>query len=92
MHDIHWKIQAINDLTKIGQQIANDSPTNAEKMIDLIEDKVEMLAAHPDIGRIGRKRGSRELVVHPSYIVIYRVATQQRVEVLRVKHTAQQWP
>lgn len=92
MHDIHWKKQAINDLIKIGQQIAQDSPANAEKMVDLIEDKVKPLAAHPDIGRVGRKRGTREMVVHPHYIVIYRVVTKQRVEVLRVKHTAQQWP
>ena len=35
----------------------------------------------------------RELVVHPSYIVFYRVLTESRtVEILRVKHAAQQMP
>lgn len=91
MHALHWKKQAINDLIKIGQKIAKDSPANAGKMVDLIEDKVRPLAAHPNIGRAGRKRGTRELVAHASYVVIYRVLSA-KVEILRVKHTAQQWP
>ena len=82
---------AINDLIKVGLAIAEDSPINAGEMVNLIESKVTSLAKHPDIGRVGRKRGTRELVVHESYVVIYReVAT--KVEILRVKHTAQQWP
>jgi toxin ParE1/3/4 len=91
VHVIHWKKQAINDLIKIGQHIAKDSPANAGKMIDLIESKVTPLATHPRIGRIGRKRGTYELVAHESYVVIYRVLTKQ-IDILRVKHTAQHWP
>ncbi|MBW8066420.1 MAG: type II toxin-antitoxin system RelE/ParE family toxin, partial [Ferrovum sp.] len=35
----------------------------------------------------------RELVVHPNYIVFYRVqAATRTVEILRVKHAAQQTP
>jgi toxin ParE1/3/4 len=91
VHVIHWKKQAINDLIKIGQHIAKDSPVNAEKMIDLIEGKVTPLAMHPQLGHTGRRRGTYELVAHESYVVIYRVLVN-RVEILRVKHTAQQWP
>jgi len=40
--------------------------------------------------RIGRKRGTYELVAHESYVVIYRVLAKD-VEILRIKHTAQQW-
>jgi toxin ParE1/3/4 len=91
VYPIHWKKQAINDLIKIGRYIAKDSPANAEKMISLIEHKIVPLATHPDIGRIGRKRGTRELVVHENYVVIYRVLAGE-IEILRVKHSAQQWP
>jgi toxin ParE1/3/4 len=88
VHVIHWKRQAINDLIKIGQHFAKDSPANAEKMVDLIEGKVSPLAMHPHIGRSGRKRDTYELVAHENYIVIYRVLAR-KIEVLRVKHTAQ---
>jgi len=91
VHVIHWKKHAINDLIKIGQHIAQDSPVSAGKMIDLIEGKVTPLASHPHIGRTGRKRGTYELVAHENYVVIYRVLTK-KIEILRVKHTAQQWP
>lgn len=85
MYAIHWKKQAINDLIKIGRHIAKDSPTNANKMLDLIEAKVMPLAAHPEMGRTGRKRGTRELIAHESYLVIYHVLGAN-VEILRVKH------
>jgi toxin ParE1/3/4 len=88
---IHWKKQAVNDLIKIGLYIATDSPANADRMIDLIEAKIALLAMHPQMGRIGRKRGTREMVVHAHYFAIYRVLSKQ-VEVLRVKHTAKEWP
>lgn len=91
MHAVEWKKQAINDLIKIGKQIAKDSPTNAAKMVDFIEGKVTPLAAYPNIGRVGRKRGTRELVAHENYIVIYRTLPG-KVEILRVKNVAQQWP
>ena len=91
MRVIHWKKQAINDLIKIGKHIARDSPASAGKMIDLIECKVTPLAAHPHIGRAGRIHGTYELVAHDNYVVIYRVLVTT-VEILRVKHTAQQWP
>jgi toxin ParE1/3/4 len=78
-------------LIKIGKHIAEDSPANAGKMIDLVEGKVTLLAAHPNIGRAGRKRGTNELVPHENYVVIYRILAK-KIEILRVEHTAQQWP
>lgn len=92
MHVINWKTQAVNDLTKIGKRIAKHSLASAEKMVDLIEEKVKVLADYADFGRIGRKPGTRELVVHETYIVIYRVVSTNKVDVLRVKNTSQQWP
>lgn len=92
MHVIQWEKQTINDLIKIGQHIAKDSPADAGKMIDLIEGEVTQFAEHPQIGHTGhtgRKRGTYELVAHESYVVIYRVQAK-KVEILRAKHTAQQ--
>jgi hypothetical protein len=37
------------------------------------------------------KRGSRELVAHKNYILVYDVTTDL-VRVLRVRHAARQWP
>lgn len=60
-------------------------------LADLLLAKALVLDEHPLLGRAGRIKGTRELVVHPNYIVFYRVVGTA-VEVLRVKHAAQQWP
>ena len=43
------------------------------------------------MGKPGRVQGTRELVAHRSYILIYAVKADQ-VQVLRLLHTARQWP
>ena len=53
--------------------------------------KAERLVDHPDLGRPGRVSGTRELVAHHNDILIYDVVGD-RVRVLRVLHTARQWP
>lgn len=91
MHDLVWKKQARNDLIKIVKHIAQDNPDAAEKLADEIEAKAEKLRERPKLFRVGRKRGTRELVAHPNYLVIYRIEVET-VEILRVKHSAQSWP
>lgn len=91
MHDLVWKKQARADLLAIVTHIALDNPDAAEKLADEIETKAEKLRTHPNLFRAGRKSGTRELVVHPNYILIYRVVVNV-VEVLRAKHVAQKWP
>ncbi len=45
----------------------------------------------PYLFRRGRVPGTREYVVHPNYIVVYRVG-QNVIDVLRVLHSRQQYP
>lgn len=91
MRRLEWKKQANNDLVKIVTHIAEDSEAAADRLADLILEKAEQLRARPELYRPGRARGTREMVVHPNYIVIYRVR-KETVEILRVKHSAQRWP
>jgi addiction module RelE/StbE family toxin len=86
-----WKQLALNDRERIMNRIAKDSPQAALDLDEMIEQKADQLIEYPEKYRVGRKRGTREMVVHPNYIVIYRVLPS-KVEILRVKHAAQQWP
>lgn len=89
--NITWKPLALDDREQIIDFIAKDNPTAALALDELIEQKADALVEHPELYRTGRKRGTREMVVHPHYIVVYRIQNQT-IEILRVKHTAQQWP
>jgi addiction module RelE/StbE family toxin len=86
-----WKPAAIADRKRITEYIAIDNPRAAVEMGDLLLQKAEQLDQHPALGRVGRVQGTRELVVHPNYILIYRIVVKV-AEVLRVKHAAQKWP
>lgn len=60
-------------------------------MRQMILAKVAQLPANPRAYRTGRMAGTREMVVHPSYLVIY-TETRGKIEILRVLHAAQSWP
>ena len=57
----------------------------------MIEAAVLPAAEHPYLYRTGRVPGTREIVAHPNYIVVYRV-TAERIEVVRVLHARQEYP
>jgi addiction module RelE/StbE family toxin len=86
-----WKPAAIADRKRITQYIARDNPRAAIEIGDMLVQKAETLDQHPILGRMGRVKGTRELVVHPNYLLIYRIVARVP-EILRVKHAAQKWP
>lgn len=90
---IEWRPMAREDLRAIVQTIGKDNPTRAKSFGKELRDKTKPLAQHPELGRPGRLPGIRELVVHPNHLVFYRVLAEGRtVQILRVKHAAQQTP
>ena len=74
------------------EYIALVNPLAAIEQDGEIERQVAMLLDHPKMGRPGRVRGTRELVIsHTPFIVVYQ-AKPSRVEVIRFLHSSQQWP
>jgi addiction module RelE/StbE family toxin len=83
---------AFSDLEKIHNWIAKDSPENARRVADRILSAIEdNLVDFPFIGRRGRTRGTRELVVSGlPYVIVYTVeAARQAVVVRAIYHGAQ---
>jgi toxin ParE1/3/4 len=61
------------------------------RLIAEIETKASRLPERPELYRMGRAAGTREMVVRPNYLVVYAV-DERAVRILRVLHAAQQWP
>lgn len=88
-----WKLAAIANRKKIAQYIAQDNPVAAVELVDLLIEQAERLDVNPKMGRSGRIDGTREWVAHPHYVIVYHlIGKPVQVEILRVLHTAQQWP
>ena len=87
-----WTNTAIRDLAHIRRSIAHDNPTAARAVASRILDAVDKLRRHPEMGRIGRLAGTRELVVTSTpYLIPYRIHPKA-IELLRVLHGRQNWP
>ena len=86
---VFWTPTALDDLERIIDYIAERNLVAAIELHTLIEEKTDLLSHSSLIGRTGMVKGTRELVVHPHYVVVYDVANSVRV--LRILHTSQQW-
>ena len=89
---IEWHPLAHTDLVELVTFIAKEDPGAAYRIHDEIRQQTAGLAIFSEIGRVGRVRGTRELVITGTpYIVAY-CLPGDRVIVLRVLHGARQWP
>ncbi len=86
-----WTSEASDDLDQLIDYIREYSPLAAANIYRIIRDTADRIPEHPYMFRRGRREGTREAVVHPNYILIYRVL-EDGVVVLGVLHTRQQYP
>ena len=91
MMKLFWTPEATQDRDAIYDYIEADNPAAALALDELFAEKAVRLVEHPSLGRPGRFAGTRELVAHQNYILIYDVVSDL-VRVLRVLHAARQWP
>ena len=88
---VFWTAAAQQDRADIFDHISLDNPLAALRMDELFADAVARLAEFPLMGRGGKIAGTRELIPHPSYRLVYEVV-DQAVWILALVHTARLWP
>lgn len=86
-----WTDEAIQDRDDIYDYIEARNPAAALALDEQLAEKARHLLDHPKLGRAGRVAGTRELVAHRHYLLVYDLEGDW-VRVLRVQHTARQWP
>jgi toxin ParE1/3/4 len=91
MLPVIWRPQAIENLVEIIGYISERNFQAANDLHNEIEHVVSNIPQHPYLYKIGRVAGTREIVVHPNYIVIYQV-TESAIEVVSILHSRQQYP
>ena len=83
--------EAVADIRQIHEYIARNSPRNANRFVDRLEEQCEALADHPYLGVARPEFGSnhRSFVVPGTrYIIIYRPA-RDGVEIIHIRHGSQ---
>ncbi len=88
---LHWTPEAITNREAIYDYIEAESPVSAIALDELFTEQCHRLIHHSSLGRPGRVAGTRELVVHRHYVLVYDVTTDL-IRILGILHTARQWP
>ncbi|CAN0617692.1 toxin ParE1/3/4 [Burkholderia multivorans] len=90
---LYWNPKAYEDRAAIIDYIGQDNPAAALELDELQEERTEALPLHAELYRPGRVPGTRELVIAPNYLLVYRIRQAEGiVEILRVLHARRQWP
>lgn len=88
-----WTPAALDDRHVIFDFIEARDPRAALELDEQISKKAQRLENYPNSGRPGRVVGTRELVAHQHYVLVYDVLNERNtMRILRVLHTARQWP
>ncbi|RFZ90157.1 type II toxin-antitoxin system RelE/ParE family toxin [Mucilaginibacter conchicola] len=90
MVEINWTSIAISDLQGVYDYIAEDSITYAGRFVDKLIARVEILETHPESGRIVPEFDNPSLkeLIEGSYRIIYRIVNEEKVEIIRIHHSA----
>lgn len=86
-----WRAKAREDVRTIIDYLCDRNPAAALRHADLFAHVAERLADHPHMYRAGRVSDTREAIVTPNYVLVYRIG-RDVIEILTVKHTRQQYP
>ncbi|MEI6050439.1 MAG: type II toxin-antitoxin system RelE/ParE family toxin [Bacteroidota bacterium] len=85
-----WTEQSIDDLINIAEFIAKDSFKYSVIQIRRIRERAKILKTQPFSGRIvpeTKNESIRELILG-SYRIIYRIISDDRIDILTVYHSA----
>ena len=91
MMEVIWSAVAEADLESIVDYIARDNLMAALVLDDLLRNTAQDLAFFPKKGKPGRHPGTRELVAHEHYLLVYTV-TGETVHIVTVVHTSRKFP
>ena len=86
-----WTPEAEQDRADIWDYIASDNPVAAVHMDNVFSEAADRLATYPKMGREGLIPGTRELIPHESYRLVYEI-DGATVWILTLISTAKRWP
>lgn len=91
MRRLLWSSDAVRDREEIFDYIEARQPEAAVALDFDFSRKTARLREHPELGRPGRLPGTRELIAHRNFIIVYDLK-DDAIRILRLLHAARKWP
>lgn len=80
----------MDDLRAIHDYVAQDSPKYADRLMDKIIERVDILEQHPKIGRKVPEFDNESIreLIEGNYRIIYQIESEDEIGIARVHHAA----
>jgi toxin ParE1/3/4 len=88
---VDWRPRARRRLQNIYDHIEEDNPAAADFVFEALIAAAASLPDHPYVYREGRKPNTREMVVLPNYIIVYRIK-RDRIQIVNLLHSRRRYP
>ena len=86
-----WTAKAISDAEDIVDYIGERNLKAALDLRNRLVESAERLGSNPYAYRAGRVSGTREAVLHPNYVLVYRIELDA-IRVVQILHSARRYP
>lgn len=88
-----WAQEALNDRTAIWDYLEERNPLAAAEMDERFSEAAARLAEQPLMGAPGKIAGTRELIPHEHYRLVYELDEEAGIVwIVALIHTARCWP
>lgn len=89
---VRWTRRALRQIEEAYAYLHERNPAAADAVMLRVDQALDALPSHPEMGKPGRIEGTRELTVTGTpFIVPYRMR-EGRIEILAFLHAARKWP
>lgn len=90
---VRWAPEALDDRTAIWDYLAERNPLAAAEMDERFSEAAARLAEQPLMGAPGKIVGTRELIPHEHYRLVYELDEEAGIVwIVTLIHTARCWP
>ena len=90
MRRLIWSLASLRDLRAIDEYIASESRQAALRTLQAIRDRADQLRTYPRSGPVLSGEFRSLSVRTAPYLIIYRAA-KDRIEIVRIRHTREDW-
>jgi toxin ParE1/3/4 len=90
MAKIIWSTLALEDLRAVYDYVSLNSPSFADRLVDTVIQRVEVLKKNPRIGRIVPEFSDENIreLIEGSYRIIYKMEGEDKIGVARIHHSS----
>ena len=87
---LQWRAMALDDRQKIMDDIAQNNINIAVEVDQEFEKRARKVRENPELYKVGRVHGTREILINDDYIMVYRIVGVA-VEIMRILYSEQKW-